>query len=423
MFRRKLMIRLKGKIFSYLTPILVIIGLLYGCVESISDTQTSTTPTIEVFSPKTNDTVKIGKNVINYQAADGAGGEGLSFYELYVNKIFTKKYVQNTDGTNPVVYLEVDSTLIHTRINYTLKVYNKTGKSKESKLQENIYVKDKEPQAPTNLILTRYGSNSVILKWNDNSKNEKGFELWRRDVINGTEIPFRKIKVLPSNTISTIDGNLSQYQEYSYYVTAYNESGSSTSSNVVSTGSLPDGPWNLQVEAIGSSTVYLRWVDFAVNEIAFQIERTDPFTNEFKIIKITEGPNITEYYDNSVSPSIAYSYRVAYFTQTTTSSYSNIATITTFYTDVLAPTELKAGYVNGGLQLTWKDNSRYLSKGTIIERKVGTSGQFFELGSVDSDQNSFTDYNPVSGTLYYRVRQILGTRTFTPYSEILKVLY
>ena len=415
--------QLKEKRFYLLLTMLVISVFLYGCVESLSDTQTSTTPSIEVAGPKTNDTVKVGKNVINYQAADGAGGQGLSFYELYVNKIFTKRYAQNTDGTNPTIYLEVDSTLIRTRINYSLKVYNLTGKSKESKLQENIYVKDKEPFAPSNLILTRFGSNSVILKWDDNSKNEKGFELWRRDVINGTEIPFRKIKILPGNTISTIDGNLSQYQEYSYYITAYNESGFSTASNIVSTGSLPDGPWNLQAEAIGTSTVYLKWVDFAVNEVAFQIERTDPFSNEFKIIKITGGPNITEYYDNSVSPSVAYSYRIAYFTQTSTSSYSNVATVTTFYTDVLPPTELSAGYVVGGLQISWKDNSRSLSKGTVVERKSGSTSEFVEIGSVSSDQNSFIDYNPVSGTSYYRVRQILGTKTYTPYSVILQVLY
>src|SRR3989339_749402 len=69
-------------------------------------------------------------STVNYQAADGASGSGLSFYELYVNKGFVKRYNQNTDGTNPIIYLEVDSTLLHTHINYSIKVYNTTGKSK-----------------------------------------------------------------------------------------------------------------------------------------------------------------------------------------------------------------------------------------------------------------------------------------------------
>ncbi|MHB9041017.1 MAG: fibronectin type III domain-containing protein, partial [Melioribacteraceae bacterium] len=268
----------------------------------------------------------------------------------------------------------------------------------------------------------RYGNNSVILKWDPYlPKNADGFELWRRDVINGVEIPFRKIKNLPVSYLSYTDGNLSQYQEYSYYLKAYNESGSSAS-NIVSTSSLPDGPWNLQAEAIGASSVHLKWVDFALNETAFQIERTNPTTNEFKILKITEGPNITEYYDNSVSASTAYSYRVAYFTQSTMSSYSNIVTLTTFHADVSAPSELTSTFVAEGLQLSWKDNSQSLSKGTIIERQTGTN-DFVEIGNVSSDKTSFIDRSPVSGVTYYRVRQILGTKTYTPYSNILRVIF
>ncbi len=413
----------KIRVFSFAVIAAIFSIFVSGCVESVTDTQNSTLPSISVFSPKTNDTVKVGKNIINFQSSDGDNGGGLSFYELYVNKAFVKKYSQNTDGSNPTIYLEVDSTLLGTRISYSLKVYNKTGKTKESALQENIYVKDKVPTAPTNLLLTRYGNNSIILKWDDNSKNEKGFELWRRDLINGVEIPFRKIKSLAANTISTIDGNISQYQDYSYYVVAYNESGYSTSSNIATTGGLPDGPWNLQAEAIGASLVNLKWIDFAVNETAFQIERTDPLTNEFKVIKITEGPNITEYTDNSVSPNVAYSYRVAYFTQTSLSAYSNVATVTTFNSDVAAPTEVTAGYVGGGIMISWKSNSKDLSKGTIIERRVGSSGNFVEIGSVTSDKTSFIDYNPASGTLYYRVRQILGTKCYTPYSEVIMIIY
>lgn len=416
-----LMIRFREKILFHSLPLLLTVALMFGCVESISETQTSTTPSIEVFSPKTNDSVKVGKNTINYHAGDATDGGGISFYELYVNKIFTKKYNQNTDGSNPLLYLDVDSTLIYTKISYSVKVYNKIGKYKESKIQENIYVKDKAPLAPTNLVLSRLGNNSVILKWDPyKAGNAKGLELWRKDIINGAVFPFKVIKTFPTSQISYTDGNLSQYQEYIYYVAAYNESGSSPS-NIVSTSSLPGGPWNLQAEAIGSSSVRLRWVDIAINEIAFQIERTDPATNEFKIIKITDGPDITEYYDNSVSPSISYSYRVAYFTQTAMSGYSNTVTLTTFHTDVFAPSGLSASLVASGVQLSWKDNSNSLSKGTIIERKLDDN-EFVEIGSVSFGQNSFIDTAPVGGVSYYRVRQILGTRVYTPYSEILRVI-
>lgn len=400
----------------------LLLVITFGCVESITDTQTSTTPSIDILSPITSDTVKIGKNTINYQAADGSGGQGLSFYELYVNKTFVKKYTQNTDGTNPIIYLEIDSTLIHTRINYSLKVYNLTGKSKESKLQENIFVKDKVPTAPSSLLLSRVNDFTVMLKWNDNSKNETGYELWRKDIGNGTVIDYRIIKTLAVNTISTTDGSLSPYIDYYYKVRAVNQSGYSDYSNEINTSSLPGGPWNLQAEATGTSLVRLTWIDFAINEQGFQIERTDPFTNNYKVLAIT-GPNETEYIDNSVSASSSYKYRVAYFTQTTQSGYSNEASISTYYTDVQAPTNLNGTlYPGPALKLTWTDNSKNLSKGTVIERKVGTNGQYIEIGSTASDVFEFFDQTVNSGTTYfYRIRQKLGNKVYTPYSSILRV--
>ncbi|TSA28128.1 MAG: fibronectin type III domain-containing protein [Ignavibacteriales bacterium] len=414
------------KLISYIKkftqPILfLLLAITFGCVESITDTQTSTTPTIDVWSPKTNDTVKVGKNTINYQAADGPSGQGLSFYELYVNKIFVKKYTQNTDGTDPIIYLEVDSTLIHTRINYSLKVFNTIGKSKESKLQENIFVKDKVPIAPSSLLLTRINDFSVTLKWNDNSINETSFELWRRDLGNGTVVDYRKIKTLPVNTISTTDGNLSPYIDYFYKVRTINESGSSEYSNEISTSSLPGGPWNLQAEATGTNLVRLTWVDFVVNELGFQIERTDPFTNNYKVLSIT-GSNVTEYIDNSVTASNSYKYRIAYFTPTTQSGYSNEVSISTYYTDVLPPTNLNAFPLSGpALKLTWTDNSKNLSKGTVIERKVEPDGQFIEIGSTASDVFEFIDRTINSGKTYsYRVRQKLDNKVYTPYSAILR---
>ena len=413
-----------GYIKKYALHILfLLLAISLGCVESLTDIQTSSaTPTIDIFSPKTNDSVKVGKNPIYYQAYDGAGGQGLSFYELYVNKVFVKKYPLNTNGTNPLIYLEVDSTLIHARINYSLKVYNTTGKSTESILQENIYIKDKIPNAPSNLILSRLNDYTVILKWDDNSKNETGFELFRKDIGNGIVIDYRKIKTVSVNTITTTDGSLSPYVDYYYLVRAINESGASEFSEGISTTSLGGGPWNLQAEAIGASLVKLTWIDFAINEQGFQIERIDPSTNNFKILAIV-GPNVSEYEDYFVTPSSSYKYRVAYFTLTTQSGYSNEASISTFYTDVLPPTDFSAVLIPGlAVKLKWTDNSKNLSKGTIIERKLGINGQFKEIGTTASDEFEFFDFSFSSSvTYFYRIRQKLGNKVYTAYSVSIRV--
>ena len=56
------------------------------------------------------------------------------------------------------------------------------------------------------------------------------------------------------------------------------------------------------------------------------------------------------------------------------------------------------------LQLTWADNSQN-EDGFDIERKVGTTGAFLALTTVDANQKSYTDANLSNGTTYcYRVR-------------------
>ncbi len=391
---------------------------LVACVEPLTDTQQSALPSIEIIKPVTGDSVMIGKNEVDYKASDGAGGQGLSFYDVYINDKFIERYTQNEDGTNPKIYLQIDSTLLGTKIKYYIKVYNKSGKAKESKVQDYIYVKDKPPVAPSNLIIKKISDYSVVLLWNDNSSNEIGFEIWRKDGGGGT---YRRVKILPQNTISTIDDGISPFVDYYYKVRAYNNSGTSEFSNEAGTSNLPGGQWDLQAEAIGASMVILKWNDFAVNELGFKIERTNPYTNNWEIIDIA-APNQTEYEDSNVQPSTAYKYRIAYFTTNTMSGYSNEATISTFYTDVEGPTNLSVYYSNSVI-LQWTNNDKLqLTKGTIIERKTGNDGKFVEIGTTDSDVDNFNDVNIQSGKVYYyRVRQKLSTRVYTPYSNIVSI--
>lgn len=388
-----------------------------GCVESLTDVQQTTNPTIEIGSPITGDTVMVGKNNILYQAADGSGGQGISFYEIYLNGVFVQKIEQNTDGTNPSLYLYVDSTLIGSRIKYFVSVYNTSGRSKESKVQENIYVKDKVPNTPQNLFLTKVNDFTVSLLWDDKSSNETGFELWRKDDGAGS---YRRIKTLPVNTISTTDGGLSAFVVYYYKIRAFNNSGFSEFSNEISTSNIPGGPWNLSAEAIGASYIGLKWVDFAVNESGFIIERTDPNTAQFKRLAIVP-PNTEEYQDIDISPSTGYKYRVAYFTNTSVSGYSNEVSVSSYYTDVSGPSNLTATIGINVVNLKWEDNTS-LEKETIVERKEG-NGPFLEHIKLAADSKSATDLNVQRGITYqYRVRQSLGTRTYTPYSNTVTIL-
>ncbi len=391
------------------------------CVESLSDTSTSTTPSITIYSPVTGDTVKVGSNNINYAATDGSGGTGLSYYEIFINDTYVKKVSQNTDGTNPVLTLNIDSTLLHSTISYYVIVYNKSGKLKVSKKQENIYVKDKLPNAPSNLILSKVDENTALLHWDDNSANEAGFELWRKDLGSGVNIDYRKMSTFPANTITTRDIGLSPFVNYYYKIRAFNESGYSDFSPEASTTGLSGGAWNLKAEAIGASAVHLTWTDFVTNEDGFLIERTNPNTSTYEVLTITDA-NTTEYYDNSVQANTGYSYRIAYFVKQSNSAFSNSVSVTTYYKDFPAPSNLAGIYYPGqGVQLSWTDNNKNIQQGTIIERKGGNgSTDFVVLTTVGASLTTYLDATVEPGVRYiYRVRQLLDKNTYTPYSSTL----
>ncbi len=400
----------------FLTVVLVI--FMWSCVENVNNSQTSS-PTIQVYSPASGDTVHVGQNVINYQAADAAGGEGLSHFEIFINGTSSDVVAENSDGTNPALYLTVDSTLLFSKISYYVVVYNTAGRYAKSDVQDNLYVEESVPNAPGSLILTRLNDYTVNLLWDDSSSNELNYELWRKDGANGT---YRRVQLLPANTISTDDSGLSIFIDYFYKVRAVNNAGPSDFSNEVSTSSASGGPWNLTAEAIGASKVILYWNDFALNELGFIIERTNSSTGNYERIAIAPR-NSTEYTDNTVMASSGYKYRVAYYTSTTVSGYSNETTISTYYTDVQQPTNLTAVFTTSpdSVKLKWTDNT-YLEKGTVIERRTGTGGDFTEIGSTESDVAKFADTTiSRSTTYYYRIRQILGDRIYTDYSNTVQL--
>lgn len=435
--------------------IVALIILAAGCVESLVDSQIAV-PSVDVFSPASRDTVSIGKTLINFQAADGAGGQGLSHIEVYVNSKFNGRYNITTDGTLPAIYLDLDSTFVSKTISYYLIVYNKQGRQTKSSEQGNILVKDKVPAQPGNLFLLKYDEYSVNLFWDDSSNNETGYEIWRKDDKGGA---YRKIKSLPENTISSDDTGLSPFIVYYYKVRAYNASGYSAFSNEATTVNVPPGPWNLEAEAIGATKVHLKWTDFAINENGFIIERTEAGPANWQKIGLAPR-NAEDYIDNTVKGNTGYVYRVAYYTSTVVSNYSNEAAVVTFKTEVPPPSGLynsqlwgwiwsaqlgwqpqasapAGGTLTSKVDLRWTNNDTSYVQSTFVERKIGNTGKYEVIGSTTKPEILFFgDYlshnaptggstSNVSGTqtiYFYRVRNKLADNTYTPYSNEIQVI-
>ena len=419
--------KLKIQKYSKIILLLIIGSFSYSCVESLSDTTTSTAnPTISITYPKTNDTIIVGKNPIFYTASDGSGGQGLSHFELFVNGVYVQKAAVNTDGTNPVIYITVDSTMIGKTIKYYLIVYNKQGKLKISSIQENIYVKDKPPTAPTNLFASFTTASTVTLVWNDNSANEKGFELWRKDIGTAGVIDYRRIKTLTENTISTTDIGLSSFSAYYYKIRSFNNSGYSAFSDEVSPASSTGGPWNLRAEGIGDNLIRLTWTDFVPNETGFILEKMDTYTSSFKQLKVMAANTVT--YDDveNIIAGATYTYRIQYFTTNYKSPYSNIATATTATSSINAPKLTAIGRLGTtGVQFTWEVPTS--AKGYDVEIEWSTDGINFSdidtiAGNTTAPPPPYTHTKADARAVNrYRIRLVISStsNTYSPYSNVI----
>jgi len=396
---------------------IVLISLvMFSCVENVTDS-TSTRPTIRIISPTSGDTVQVGSNYITYEASDYNGGSGIDQFEVVLDG-FNGRYVEvfeATNGANTDIYLTVDSTLLGTAIDYFVNVRNAEGTYGTSEIQENLPVvlTLEAPPAPTNLILTKITTGSVNLSWDDNSDTESTYELWRKV---GSTGEYNLYKELPENTISYNDNGLSELLVYFYKVRAINKYGESAFSNEVSTAG--GEAFNLQAQTLGASQILLTWESEEVNILGFKVQRTNPSTGEFEQVAVV-APSAREYTDKSLMANTTYSYRIASFTSTSQSTWSNTASATTAASDVPAPTNLTAEFDTElrKVVVQWTDNTDS-EIGTYIERKEGSNGEFVQIGNTTTDVNIFYDSSyTIETTYYYRARHLTTDGFYTPYSN------
>lgn len=182
--------------------------------------------------------------------------------------------------------------------------------------------------SPTNLSIDAFTEEVYGLWWNDNSDNEDGFEIWRK---NGSE-NYEQIKILPPNSSAYNDTIADKNLIYSYKIRAFKNGYYSDFSNEINTAQNLNlvAPSGLSGEIIPSSNhINLNWNDNSSNELGFIIERK--FINEFEFIEIGRvGPDNVSWTDTSdkLQPGLTADYRVSAYNTIEQSNHSNIFSIT-----------------------------------------------------------------------------------------------
>jgi predicted esterase len=174
--------------------------------------------------------VNYHSNLIKW--ADNSSNE--SGFEVFRSTANTGPFVLvKTTPANATQYQDADLASA-TKYYYKVRAAGSTGESDfAGKGIDGIWVNATTKSAtgtltaPALLSANRESTTSVRLSWKDNSGNEEGFEVYRNDEL---------VKQVNDNTSGYLDISASGTTSHTYKVKAYNSSGTSAWSNVISIG-------------------------------------------------------------------------------------------------------------------------------------------------------------------------------------------
>lgn len=290
---------------------------------------------------------------------------------------------------------------------YRIKAFSQLN---ESDYSSEISVSTSFP-APQNLYVDVLNDHSCKLYWEDKSSFVTGFIVERKE----NEGEFEQIAELGGITKNYVDETMVLGSYYIYRIKALSEINSSSYSNEISTKTEFPGPANLYSETIDDQSLRLYWEDNSVFEEGFKLERKDE-DGDYAEIALLE-PNTTTFIDKNLKYGITYIYRVAAYTITSTTGYSNEHSEKTIFPK---PSYLSAQVLDDqSIKLSWLDNCTF-DEGFKLERKEN-GGEFHSIVSLDAKTTSYLDENLHYGTNYiYRVFAVTKLNN-SDYSNIVEV--
>jgi len=263
------------------------------------------------------------------------------------------------------------------------------------------------PAAPLSLISKPTSSSSIVLTWKDNSNNEDGFKIQRKEGACDSTNSWSQIATKEANAITHTNTGLTPNTTYSYRVRAYNAVGDSAYSNCASAktalSGTPKAPTNLNATSVSTSQIKLIWTDNSTDETSFKIYRKVGASSW--VLLSTKGANVVSHTDTTVAgntATTAYSYYVKACNSSGCSPATNYAVVP------YKPTSLKATAVSSSrTNLTWTDKSNN-ETGFQIYRKSGTCSSTNSWSKIATTGHNITSYSNTgltSGKTYsYKIR-------------------
>ena len=245
---------------------------------------------------------------------------------------------------------------------YRVSAINGIGVGRPSETQQARTHSD-VPEAPRGLTARAEGPRRIDLRWrepvHDGGEPVTGYQI---EVSTDSGMSWAVLEGSAPATTTYTHADLEPVTPYRYRVSALNEVGASTASNIAeatTAAEVPGRPLDLNAEALGASQVNLSWVtpesDGGAPIVGYRIEVSQDDGNSWQLATANSGTSRTEYEHAGLEPATTYRYRVAAINEAGRGAWSLEAEARTAAVAPDPPQDLEATAVaHDRISLAWR---------------------------------------------------------------------
>ncbi len=285
---------------------------------------------------------------------------------------------------------------------------------------EPTYVSPVRPGAPSALTVTRRGTDTVDLRWQDNSSNEDQFIIeYRTTSGDWTAGALAAANASEASVSGLSVGTFYEFRVFSKYGSLTSVPSSIISALTLTSSDQPIGePYGLRVTRVSSTSITIEWLDNADNETGFRIFQSA--TPEGAGTEVMLPAGSTSFTISNLIPASIHYFRVQAVNGANSGDLSARVGATTRSFDAVPaiPYQLVVADVTAtSVTLNWYDNSSN-EESFRVERSTNPAITWAEIGNLPYDSATFTDSSALPNTSYsYRVKAVNPTGSST-YAQI-----